>query len=60
MADRVFCIYREQAPAKGRKAETKMLLGYSAMIGFYSYNRFDASLIAPLSSICRVDNMTIA
>ena len=24
LADRVFCIYSEQAPAKGRKAEAKM------------------------------------
>ena len=24
LADRVFCIYSEQAPAKGRKAEVKM------------------------------------
>jgi hypothetical protein len=24
LADRVFCIYGEQAPAKGRKAEAKM------------------------------------
>jgi hypothetical protein len=24
LADRVFCIYNEQAPAKGRKAEARM------------------------------------
>ena len=35
LADRVFCIYSEQAPAKGRKAETKMP-GAQATLEAYS------------------------
>jgi hypothetical protein len=35
LADRVFCIYSEQAPAKGRKAEAKMP-GAQATLEAYS------------------------
>ena len=35
MADRMFCIYCEQAPAKGRKAEAKMT-GAQATLEAYS------------------------
>jgi DNA polymerase I len=35
LADRVFCIYNEQAPAKGRKAEAKMP-GAQATLEAYS------------------------
>ena len=35
LADRVFCIYSEQAPAKGRKAEAKMT-GAQATLEAYS------------------------
>jgi len=35
LADRVFCIYSEQAPSKGRKAEAKMP-GAQATLEAYS------------------------
>jgi hypothetical protein len=36
LADRVFCIYSEQAPAKGRKAEAKMPPGAQRTLEAYS------------------------
>jgi DNA polymerase I len=36
LADRVFCIYGEQAPAKGRKAEAKMPPGVQRTLEAYS------------------------
>ena len=36
LADRVFCIYSEQAPAKGRKAEAKMPPRAQATLEAYS------------------------
>jgi len=36
LADRVFCIYGKQAPAKGRKAEAKMPPGDQATLEAFS------------------------
>ena len=36
LADRVFCTYSEQAPVKGRKAETRMPGAQAALVEAYS------------------------